>query len=483
MNALSAIINLYVLMTFIATVILLHSFQKHFDQSARFFLTAEVCLMIGATLASISNLYPSTIGITLNTLTNCLILVSDLAVFLSIYSLHKRGSLKFFLYTALSIAFICLILELGRGYFGARIVTTIYLLFFIGSSLAILIQCRSISDPDLKSNRFIAWIGFMALGIAFLNFLRLLILFGGIIIVHRQSTTISVTLYSFWIAFNIFRYISYIALRITWVNPKTLQTNLLNQDLAKAIVEKDRLLSGLISSNRAIGVSALASTIAHQISQPLTAISLQAAALKQKLSYEGKDPQSTNGIEEISLQSDQLAKLVGNLRQLFNSQKFEFQGISLSEITQQIISLVQSTCDSKKILLKIDLRSDPHIYGDKIQLQQVIINLLNNAIDAIDANPSENASKIINVTINQNNEFGIIQIEDSGSGIDPKVLPSVFELYQSTKENGLGVGLWLCKTIIDRHRGTIAVKYSDARGACLEAQIPLYARENISNAK
>ncbi|MGI9143016.1 MAG: ATP-binding protein, partial [Fluviibacter sp.] len=79
---------------------------------------------------------------------------------------------------------------------------------------------------------------------------------------------------------------------------------------------------------------------------------------------------------------------------------------------------------------------------------------------------------VISITISQDSAWGTISIQDSGSGIPQENIPKIFELYQSTKKDGLGVGLWLCKTIIDRHRGMISVKSSTHSGTCIEVQLP-----------
>ena len=109
--------------------------------------------------------------------------------------------------------------------------------------------------------------------------------------------------------------------------------------------------------------------------------------------------------------------------------------------------------------------------GDAIQIQQVLINLLNNAIDAIAAaNP---ISREIKLTISLDGLYVFINIEDSGSGIDSNLLPSIFQLFKTTKEEGLGVGLWLSQTIIHKHQGFITAANSTSGGALFSIRIPL----------
>jgi len=104
-------------------------------------------------------------------------------------------------------------------------------------------------------------------------------------------------------------------------------------------------------------------------------------------------------------------------------------------------------------------------------LQQVLINLFNNAIDSIDEGNSNVREILILITNDEAN--ATLSVTDSGSGINPMAIESLFELYKTTKPNGLGVGLWLSKTIIERHQGKITASNDAHGGAIFEIQIPL----------
>ena len=482
MNAFAAIINLYILMTLTATAVLVHSFKHRFDDSARYFLSAEILITISAVLVSLVSFYPGAINPVTNGLHNFFAMSTEAMVLLSIISLYKKISAKIVFLVFVLIAICCTVLEILRVVFGVSTVNPGYLVIFTSIALFTVIQCFKMPNQTLKDNRFIKWIGVFELGMVLFYFIRLLANLAGITIQYREATVTSISFYSFAIACNVFRYISYIALRITWVNPESAQINPLNEKLANAIKEKGLLLTGLMTSNRVIGISALASSLAHQLSQPLTAIALQAEALKRDLTARlGINNPFMEAANEICLHSGDLSKLVQNLRQLFASQKFQFQSLNLREITEQIVEIITPKLELKNIILKIHFEDNPKIYGDKIQLQQVIINILNNAIDAIDADTS--VDKILTIAISQNETFGVITVRDSGTGISPEAMPKLFELYQSSKQNGLGVGLWLCKTILDRHYGKIAVIENTQSGVCIEVQVPLHASRNIANEK
>ena len=176
-------------------------------------------------------------------------------------------------------------------------------------------------------------------------------------------------------------------------------------------------------------------------------------------------------LDKINLQLSKLTNLVINLRQLFNTNYQEFHKIDLTSSTDELLDIIQPTLESKGILLTKNLGHNITIQGDAIQFQQVLINILNNAIDSI--NISNPKSREIKLEIKADSQFAIISVEDTGNGIDENILPSIFELYKTTKKDGLGIGLWLSKTIINKHHGNIMANNSPNGGAIFTIEIPL----------
>jgi C4-dicarboxylate-specific signal transduction histidine kinase len=278
-------------------------------------------------------------------------------------------------------------------------------------------------------------------------------------------------LYAIFVALSIFRYIAYMSLRISWVDPRSQAPNRLNRNLAKALEERDQLVRGLMTSNRMLGLSALASSLVHQLSQPLTGISLQAEAIKRKLSQTEQNESAITSIDKISLQLGKLSELVTNLRKLFSADHDQFESLRLQQLSDEMIEIMELTLKNKKIHFEKNYLANPVVWGDAIQIQQVLINMFNNAIDALTSSNLE--PKEIKLVINQQEGFAILSIADTGTGIDPAILPTMFELYQTTKQTGLGVGLWLSKTIIQKHNGTMTASNGTPRGAIFEIRLPL----------
>jgi signal transduction histidine kinase len=247
--------------------------------------------------------------------------------------------------------------------------------------------------------------------------------------------------------------------------------NFLNRNLFNLINEKEQLLQNLINSNRMIGVSALASSLSHELSQPLTSIALQTEAVKRDLSINTDNTRSIKSLDNIGSQINRLSVLVKNLRQLFKSQNSQLASVDLASITDELIEILNFNLHSPKITLTKNYQSKPIIDADPIQIQQVLINLLNNSIESISETNLPN--KEITISIWQDDKNAMVSVQDTGIGIRSELLPIIFDLYKSSKGSGLGIGLWLSKTIIDKHKGTITASNNSGGGANFTIAIPL----------
>jgi len=198
---------------------------------------------------------------------------------------------------------------------------------------------------------------------------------------------------------------------------------------------------------------------------------LQAETLKRELSNDEANKPHLLVLDKISNQLNKLSELVKNLRKLFNSRNYHFNEVELQPVCDEILEIIKPSLKSKKIRFIKQFTSNPRVLADSIQLQQVLINLFNNAIDAIEHSTS--AVKEIRLTIATEDQWAVVSVEDSGCGIDEHALPHLFELYKTTKKDGLGIGLWLSKTILEKHQGTIHAANRPEGGAVFTFRIPL----------
>jgi signal transduction histidine kinase len=473
MNSIAILVLTYALFTLISSGFLFASFRKKLDESAVYFLISELCMAITCVILFLKNTdviqtSPMWLGIP-----NFTALCAELAILFSIVSLTKKVDRKRAIFGFALLALFMVAMETLRGHLPPQ--ATVFMVTLCTTALFVtnFYVCRFTLPPVLAGNQFMRMFTWFELGMVVYGIVRILGSFAATPIVPRDNPgNLTLIIFSFYVVMGTFRYLSYIGLRITWVDPEKPTQNQLNEPLLRVIEEKDRLLGGLIASNRMIGISALASSLAHQLSQPLTTIALRADTVLRALMQSNADQKTIASLDEISSQSTKLADLVKNLRQLFGSRSSEFAPFNLKKVVDEIAEIVMPSLEAKKITLKREYQSNPVAYGDSIQIQQVLINTLNNAIDAlIDSNAKQ---KEIVIGIANNENIATITIKDNGGGIDQDLLLTIFDLYKTTKKEGLGVGLWLSKTIVESHHGSISALNDPNGGAIFKIDIPMH---------
>jgi signal transduction histidine kinase len=473
MNSFATLTFIYALFTLISSGILYDSFRKKMDMSAVYFLISEQCTMITCIVLVALNTKIVESSNFWTGLANFAFLSAEVAILFSLLSLTKKMEKIWFLLGIFLVALVATSLELIRDHVHPQ--TSVLLLSICSLSLFIAnyLICKFRLSKQLLGNQFLSWFTWFELGLVGYGFIRVLSYFAPAPIIPRETpSTLAVVIFSTFVVIGAFRYMSYIGLRITWVDPENPSQNQLNRALAQAVIEKDQLLRGLIASNRALGISALASSLAHQLSQPLTTIALHADTTRRNLTQAKQDPRLISSLDKISTQSTKLAELVQNLRGLFESRNYQFEPINLQKITEEIIEITKPSLEAKKISLIKDYQGNPIVYGDSMQIQQVMINVLNNAIDAL--MQGKEGNKKIFISITNNEEFSTLEIRDNGGGIDQAMLADIFELYKTTKQGGLGLGLWLSKAIMERHHGSITASNDATGGAVFKIEIPMY---------
>jgi signal transduction histidine kinase len=480
MNALAALGITYLIITICSASILYFSFNGKIDASGKYFFLAELTIIPGIVGVVLGNLNPIFANPPIFFAINIFVWASHVCVLFSVYELtHNINNKKFVVAILCSILYASIIEALRFGNAPIQITTMVASISDACFSFWTYAICKKTQNDELKKNLFFSWIKNIELMLGLFALIRFISCFTADTPINaRFPTPTIITFYILFLILNIFRYISYQSLRISWVDSRTLSINPLNRNLVVVTQEKNSLLQGLIASNRVIGIGALASSLAHQLSQPLTGIGLQVETLRRNLSKSGNNHDAVSVLDKVNSQLSKLSNLVKNLRQLFNANSLDFHAVDVAATTNELLEIIEPTLEARKIQLVKYITKNALIMGDAIQIQHILITLLNNSIDAINAaNP---LSREIKLTIDIEDPYVAIKIEDSGSGIDPKLLPSIFELFKTTKKEGLGVGLWLSQTIILKHQGFITAANSPSGGALFTIQIP---RLPIANEK
>jgi C4-dicarboxylate-specific signal transduction histidine kinase/ABC-type uncharacterized transport system substrate-binding protein len=218
----------------------------------------------------------------------------------------------------------------------------------------------------------------------------------------------------------------------------------------------------------------LSGAIAHEVNQPLTAILSNAQAALHMLGQKSPNlAELREAIQDIVLENNRASEVIKRLRGLLKKGERRFEAIDINDLIRSTISLLNSEMISRRVSVNAQLNDVPLVAGDIIQLQQVLLNLFMNAMDAMASIPY--AERLITVSTRATPTGSVeIAIKDRGCGIPMRETGRAFEPFYTTKEHGLGLGLTICSTIVQAHGGQLSLGNNSDRGAL--ARISLQAQ-------
>jgi len=225
--------------------------------------------------------------------------------------------------------------------------------------------------------------------------------------------------------------------------------------------------------NRVSTMGQLASTLAHEINQPLGAILRNTEAAELIMQEPSPDLDEIRAIlEDIRKEDQRAGEVIDRIRNMMKPQKTERCCLDLNVLIGESLAMVKSDADKRNVRLTLDFDTPlPPVHGDRVQLQQVLINLLINALDALSGN--QRSSSHVTVCARNAGDSVEVDISDNGSGITEDKLPHVFEPFFSSKANGLGMGLAISKSIIEAHGGRMWAANNQAGGVTFTVSLPL----------
>ncbi|WP_017348166.1 trifunctional serine/threonine-protein kinase/ATP-binding protein/sensor histidine kinase [Pantoea sp. A4] len=226
--------------------------------------------------------------------------------------------------------------------------------------------------------------------------------------------------------------------------------------------------------SRATTVGQLTASIAHEINQPLMSIVTNAAASLRWLNRgEGYSDNVRIGLKDIADEGQRAGNIIRGLQALTRNQASVFAVADIHDIAQHILLLSRSELERKGIIVDNRLQAQAsHIWCDNIQIQQVLLNLVVNAIDALNSN--EDRPRILSlITTNPDAQTLCFTVADNGVGIEAEVMKRLFDSFYTTKPQGMGMGLTICNGIIERHNGKLQVGQQAPHGSQFWFTLPL----------
>jgi C4-dicarboxylate-specific signal transduction histidine kinase len=231
--------------------------------------------------------------------------------------------------------------------------------------------------------------------------------------------------------------------------------------------------SDLAHVTRVTSLGLLTASIAHEVNQPLSGIITNAGTCLRMLAAE---PPNVEGARETAKRTirdgNRASELITRLRALFSKKESTTEPVDLNEATQEVIALSLSELQRNRVILRPEFADDlPVVTGDRVQLQQVILNLLKNASDAMSA--VNDRPRQLQIRTERGTDDQVrLTVQDAGVGLDPQAMDRLFQAFYTTKNDGMGIGLSVSRSIIERHHGRLWAEPNDGPGATFSFSIP-----------
>jgi signal transduction histidine kinase len=240
---------------------------------------------------------------------------------------------------------------------------------------------------------------------------------------------------------------------------------------AQMLLEKER-------DNKLMNAQAVAAAIAHEVNQPLTSIVMNGgAALRLLEKTPPENGEAREALNDIISDAHRTSEVIDSVRALFRQADEAGQSINVNEVVHSVLSLVRGELRDRGLAHHIELAPKlPLVTGNRNQLHEVILNLVHNALEAMDGVPDRTGVLRVRTELRGTDAI-VITVQDSGPGIDGDKLDRIFDAFFTTKKNGMGLGLAICRMIIERHGGQLTASSDGKSGALFSILLPITHRD------
>ena len=253
------------------------------------------------------------------------------------------------------------------------------------------------------------------------------------------------------------------------------------EDLKRAEQERERLRqleADLAHTNRVSMMGELAASIAHEVNQPLSGIVSNGSACVRFLARDVPDVgEALDAVRDIVRDGKRAGEVIARIRALTKRTAAPAEKLDLNETVREVLAIIGADAKTKGVIIRTQLANDlPSVTGDRVQLQQVLLNLIMNGMEAMSS--VDDRAREMSIT-SRSVEADQVQVtvQDSGTGLDPKVMTRIFDPFYTTKSGGMGMGLSICRSILQNHGGRLWASANDGPGASFHCTLPKYRGE------
>jgi C4-dicarboxylate-specific signal transduction histidine kinase len=244
------------------------------------------------------------------------------------------------------------------------------------------------------------------------------------------------------------------------------------EDRTKALARLEQMQSDLAHINRVSMLGEMAASLSHEVLHPIATARNNARAGARFLEMRPpKLDEVSKALDHVVRDVDRATDIIGRMRDHIKKAPPRREPFDLNEAVSEVILMVRSTIARNGIAISTQLMDGLlPVQGDRVQLQQVVLNLVLNAVEAMGA--VEMGARELLISTEQDHTGALVAVRDSGPGIDPTHLERVFEAFYTTKSSGVGMGLSICRSIVDAHGGRLWAEANEPRGALFQFTLP-----------
>jgi C4-dicarboxylate-specific signal transduction histidine kinase len=240
------------------------------------------------------------------------------------------------------------------------------------------------------------------------------------------------------------------------------------------LTERKRAEAELVHANRIATMGQLTASIAHEVNQPIAAALMNAATAARWLARQPINLEAARqAVDRMISDGKRAADILSRIRDFSKKAPAPMEDLEINEVILEAMGLTRVTMSDNRVLAKMQLATGlPRILGDRVQLQQVILNLIMNAIEAM-SQVRERSRELLISTSEADSGGVLVTVRDSGSGLPQADPERIFDAFYTTKSSGLGMGLSICRSIAEAHGGRLWATPNEPHGAVFFMRLPI----------